>query len=160
MEKRKNVVWYEDKYKVSTLWRVYSIRNNKYLSLMDIKWYKVVKLHYSKTYVHRIVAEAFIKKIKNRNQINHKDWVKSNNSVDNLEWCNWSENCKHAYSTWLRMPIKWYKKVIQYTLDNKLVKIHNSIDEASKSIGQFPQCITWCCRWRQKTAWGYIRRYY
>ena len=37
--------------------------------------------------VHRLVAEAFIQKVDGLSEINHKDEDKTNNSVDNLEWC-------------------------------------------------------------------------
>ena len=37
--------------------------------------------------VHRLVAEAFIPKVNGLPEINHKDEDKTNNSVDNLEWC-------------------------------------------------------------------------
>jgi len=51
--------------------------------------------------VHRLVAEAFITKVEDKNYINHKDGSRLNNHVDNLEWCNHSENQNHAYETGL-----------------------------------------------------------
>ena len=47
--------------------------------------------------VHRIVANLFIeKKDHNRNLVNHKDGIKNNNIVSNLEWCTAKENTRHA----------------------------------------------------------------
>lgn len=47
--------------------------------------------------VHRLVAEHFIPKIEGKDVINHKDNVKHNNHVDNLEWCTAQENTQHMH---------------------------------------------------------------
>lgn len=44
---------------------------------------------------HRLVATIFIPNPCNYPCINHKDENKSNNSIDNLEWCTWSYNCTY-----------------------------------------------------------------
>ena len=48
--------------------------------------------------VHRLVAMAFIPRIAGKNEVNHKDGNKSNNTVDNLEWVDRSDNMLHAYA--------------------------------------------------------------
>src|SRR5690606_36082663 len=47
--------------------------------------------------VHRLIALAFIPNPECYQYINHKDGNKSNNDIDNLEWCTHQENMQHAY---------------------------------------------------------------
>lgn len=48
--------------------------------------------------MHREVAKAFLKNLKNLPCVNHKDGAKTNNNLDNLEWTTYSENSRHAIS--------------------------------------------------------------
>ena len=47
-------------------------------------------------YIHRLVAQYFLEPINGKHHVNHKDCNRSNNHVDNLEWCNPKENNDYA----------------------------------------------------------------
>lgn len=49
-------------------------------------------------YVHVIIAQTFLSNPDNLKTVNHKDGNKTNNNINNLEWCSYSENNKHSYS--------------------------------------------------------------
>ncbi len=129
------------------------LRNNE--GYMQVNLFKDKKC---KTFqVHRLVATAFIPTLNKRLQINHKDSNKSNNNVDNLEWCTPSQNQIHAYQKGLRKDN--FKKIEQYTLDGKFIKLWVGIQNAGRKTGIEYTNIIACLKGRTKTAGGYIWKY-
>lgn len=51
--------------------------------------------------VHRMVADAFLKRVGSKPYVNHIDGDKGNNIPGNLEWCSFKENMRHAHTTGL-----------------------------------------------------------
>ncbi len=52
-------------------------------------------------YIHILVAQAFIPNPDGLPEINHKSGIKSDNTVDNLEWCTRQQNVRHCFDTGL-----------------------------------------------------------
>lgn len=55
-------------------------------------------------FAHRVIAIAFIPNPKNKRCINHKNGVKTDNRIDNLEWVTHSENSRHSFANGLQLP--------------------------------------------------------
>jgi|LGVE01.1.fsa_nt_gb hypothetical protein len=84
-------------YSISEDGRVWSCKKEKYLTpISNGNGYFTVKLKGTKYFIHRLVAKAFIENNDDKNVVNHKDGVKSNNNVNNLEWVTYKENSIHA----------------------------------------------------------------
>lgn len=123
---RKPVIGYEGYYEVDNCGRVYALNRvihvedngrsyDKHLvggiikQHMHSKGYKIVPLtRDGKTkniFVHRIVAMAFLANPNKLPCINHKDEDKTNNFVENLEWCTYQYN--NAYGSKPKKHSKW-----------------------------------------------------
>lgn len=82
--------------------------------------------------VHRLVAEAFIPKLKGKNYINHIDGSRLNNTAFNLEWCDHTENNNHAFDNGL---IKTGHRCVLINKETGEEKEFRSLTKASEFLG-------------------------
>lgn len=108
--------------------------------------------------VHRLVATAFIPNPNNLPCINHLDGNKINNAVDNLEWCSYSRNNKHAYDIGLKTASntekfgsnsRWSKVVYQLTIDGTFIREWDSLATVEKETGFWKSQICQCANFEK-----------
>lgn len=184
MEQWKDVVGYEGVYQVSNIGNVRTVQrevwNGKgYVLLLshptkqvlNNKGYPCVYLRKNHTTfytsVHRLVAKAFIPNPKNKPQVNHINGIKTDNRVENLEWCTSGENQAHAWRIGLqKVRVKAGKPkrpVMQIEVDTgRVIAEFPSIAEAGRALGiKSASDIGACCRQcrGRKTLKGFIWKY-
>jgi GTP-binding protein EngB required for normal cell division len=87
--------------------------------------------------VHRFILAFFTNKpLDYKMVVNHKNGIKDDNTLNNLEWCIQSQNCKHAYNTGLAKVSLLNKQIVQeihgkILLDTSNGVFYNSIREAA-----------------------------
>lgn len=129
---------YEGLYEISNFGKVKSFYSKRILKpVVESTVYNqvtLVKDNKKKYYVHRLVANSFIYKPDNYNEVNHKDGNKSNNTVTNLEWCNRKYNIEHSIKV-LGNHLGRKSKMVQCI---ETGKIFNSVKEASLYFNRHP----------------------
>ena len=83
---------------------------------IDSGGYHMVHIYKKNIWVHRIVAETFLPNPNNYKYVNHINEDKSDNRVENLEWCTNSYNNLHRRKNNKRLP----KEMVKFVKDNKL----------------------------------------
>ncbi len=167
-----NEIWlpvkgFEGLYEVSSFGRVRSLNykntgqtkvlssfENKHGYLQVVLWKKGKEKLFR---IHRLVAEAFIPNLFGYPQVNHIDEDKTNNHIDNLEWCDNKYNSNHGTRN-KRIAKKLSKPVLQFTKTGEFVKEWSSTNEAGRN-GFTQVSIASCCRGKLKSHKGFIWQY-
>lgn len=151
-------------YEVSNLGRIKSLNYNrtgkeKIMKLQSGKnGYQIIHLckngiHYNFK-IHRLVALAFLPNPNNLPCINHINENKTDNRVENLEWCTHKYNMN--FGTILqRKSIKQSKPILQLNNYGELVKKWNGAREVQRKTIFNQGNISRCCKGNSKTAYGY-----
>lgn len=148
------------KYEVSNEGQVRNIKTGKLLKAsVNNDGYEYVGLRIDGKQqafkVHRLVAMAFIPTDNYELEVNHKDEVRHNNKVENLEWVTHKENCNHGTRT-LKSSLSRGKKIVAIKGD-KVIPFNaiNHVDE----LGFNRRCVYDCLNGNRKTHKGYTFKY-
>ena len=129
-----------------------------------INGYPTINIHRKAISIHILIAKTFILNPENKPQVNHKNGIKTDNRVVNLEWNTSSENLQHALDNGLRSPA-WIgitgknhprsKSVVQLSKNNVLIREFESTTQASITTGINRKAITNCLNGASKTSGSY-----
>lgn len=151
----KDVIGFEALYAVTSCGKIWSYKAKKFLKPKITKnGYLQVALQknkkYTWKYVHRVVAEAYIQKVPQKNEVNHKDENKGNNCVKNLEWVTHSENSNYGTRN---------SKISKPVICVETGTVYKSLTEAAKSARTTVGYISQCCRKKRNTIGGFHWKY-
>ena len=163
MEDWKDIVGYENIYQVSNNGniRVLNYRHRGYAQIvkqgMDYYGYPKIRLAKNgvrKEYkVHRLTAQAFLDNKDCLPEVNHKDYNRKNNDINNLEWVSKIDNIKHQLN---RRELFKAKKVMAISINRDEYLLFNSVSEASRALKIPKCCISYCIDGKMPNKKGYI----
>ncbi len=110
--------------------------------------------------VHVLVAEAFLGPRPAGMQVNHKNGIKTDARLENLEYVTRSENMKHALSMGLIAPRKGERQAMAKLTEDKVREIRvlrATTRMSQRAIGdRFGVCGTVVCRILSGALWGHV----
>lgn len=143
---------YEGFYEVDINGNVFSMRTDKFLKPYEKNGYLAVNLYKNGKvkhfYIHRLVARAFIPNREGKREVNHLDCNKKNNSIENLEWCDRSQNVKHTYDVGGRLSNREthignsYRSMAIKIIESDQELTFESMKDASIYLGKYPSYVS------------------
>lgn len=181
MKKWADIPGYEGLYRISQDGDVLSLKGlsgSIKKQHIDTKGYFVIDLYNGSTRksfkVHRLIATCFIPNPNNKPCINHKNGIRNDNRLSNLEWCTYAENNLHAYTHLGRKAPTGgaifgrtgaangsSKPVLQIDQNGVIIKEWESANRCFVELGFRTGAISECCRGagRRKTYKGFTWRF-
>lgn len=173
MEIWKDIKGYEGLYQVSNLGNVKSLNRNKIYKDTFIKinerllkpstnkgGYKQVVLYKNdskKTFkVHRLVALVFLDNSNQYLEVNHKNGIKHDNYVNNLEWCNHSQNVQHSFDNKLQIPLCGEKHGMSKLNKEDILNIKQSLLSSRKIAKNYNVNKSTILRIRNNQIWKHL----
>lgn len=108
--------------------------------------------------VHRIVLNAFTPHEDKSLEVNHKNYDRTDNRLENLEWVSSSENKKHANKKVQNRHSRG-KEIHQYSKTGEYIKTFPSVTDAAKSIGLGVAALSNCALGRTKSSGGFVWKF-
>ena len=162
----KDIEGYEGLYQVSNLGRVKSLWFGKEKILKggkDSSGYIFVvlskegKIKYFQ--IHRLVASAFLDNSNNLPCINHINEDKTNNRVENLEWCTYQYNNNYGTHN-ERMAKTKSIPILQFSKEDNFIRKWESATQVERELNFNEGNINKCCKGKQKSAYDYKWHYH
>lgn len=105
--------------------------------------------------VHKVVAMTFLDNPNNYNMVNHKNYIRDDNRIDNLEWCDAKYNVQWSINNYKGSN---KKAVARIDKENNKV-IYSNMSEAAKINNLSVSNICNCCKGKRKKTGGYKWEY-
>lgn len=174
----KDIPDYEGLYQASNLGRIKSLNRidncNRLRKSKILKFTKInngyLQVQLSKNgktqvlLVHRLIALTFLDNSNEFKIVNHINGIKTDNRVENLEWCTQSHNINESYR--LGLQIRQYgkdnyhsKNINQYDLQGNFIKTWDSFMDIERELNFNHSNLQKVCCGKYKFAYGYIWRY-
>ena len=143
---------YENLYKITKCGKFWNIKKQRWTNIyISSSGYLSTTINWKVRNIHRLLAINFIPNKHNKREVNHKNGIKTDNRLENLEWVTTSENMKHTYANNFtvitRERINRQRKTYRRNCKLGLIKPYMlgrtnfTITESNKIVEKYRDCL-------------------